>query len=103
MKLLATTILLLTAFTASADSDYQPESNAAPIYPPALEVGWIQLFDAENRHVLLYAPSITRVMETTPKKGDQLKTTIYMIDGTVTYVSDRIGRVQTLLKTTPPQ
>ena len=103
MKLLATTILLLSVFTASADSDYQPESNAAPIYPPALEVGWIQLFDAENRHVLLYAPSIIRVMETTPKKGDQLKTTIYMIDGTVTYVSDRIDTVQKLLKTTPPQ
>lgn len=92
-KLLIATILLLTAFMASADSDYLPASSAVPLYTPSYAIGWIQLSTDNNGVILLYAPSILRVMETRLKPRSQSRTTIYMIDGSVVYVRDTMETV----------
>ena len=82
MKLLATTILLLSVFTASADSDYQPESNSAPIYPPSLENGFLSLsVDRSENHALVYAPSIIWIESVKDKGAGNTYATLHMIEG----------------------
>lgn len=94
MKTLIATILVLTSLTASAEHNrYVPNPPAGN--PPALNVGFITLKGESGRTILLYAPNITKVTDTVGSTN--LRTTISLVDGTKTYVSESMETIETML------
>lgn len=94
MKLVPATILLLTAFTANANS------NVAPIYPPALENGFLSLAINDNQgSVLVYAPSIIWI-EGVDSQG-QTVATLHMIEGNTVKTVVRLSTLKGLLNAKP--